>query len=81
MRTFIFSFSLLQNSISIEDFNDYLSIIFNVFNSQYKTVTVVNNILKIREIMNIRNDLVEISIGNYENTIVSNDHLLNQNRV
>ena len=44
MRTFIFSFSLLQNSISIEDFSDYLSIIFKIFNSQYKTVTVVNNI-------------------------------------
>lgn len=74
-KTFLNAFSLLQNSISIEEFSDILKCIHILFTTKYKTQEVLESIAKLDCLLLLRNVewLRSVSIKNSDENQRDND--------
>lgn len=77
MKTFIYSFTLLQTSTNIEEFDENIKNIYLIFNSEFKSEGIVEIILILRKQMSQRNDLIEIYEKYVETSISSDDFIFN----
>jgi len=50
----IFSFTLLQNSIKLREFNDYLEKIYILFNSKYETISMMSSLQYLKDALTLR---------------------------